>query len=163
MLSKSVLFGSCLALVVGSVILPIFGTSRAVSAQTPNDLNTRALTILQQNCGNSGCHGGSDPYSFDVREPASLLAAKVVEVGNAAGSDLIGRLEAGVMPMGGYKGQAGVKLPSEYIQTLKQWIDAGGPQSASRPKNVQRQFIPESQVLAAITRDLESARSADRP
>jgi len=130
---------------------------------TPPDLNSRALTILQQNCGNLGCHGGPDPYSFDVRDPASLLAAKVIQSGDASGSELIRRLEAGIMPLGGYKGQRGAKLPAEDIQILRQWIDAGGPESARLQRRVQRPFISESQVLAAIIRDLLSAPEADRP
>src|SRR5262245_37425445 len=72
-----------------------------------------ALAILEQNCGNSGCHGGSNPYRFDVHNPATLLEAKVVQPGNAAGSEMIRRLEAGVMPLGGYNGQPGVKLPDQ--------------------------------------------------
>ena len=131
--------------------------------QTPADLNSKALTILQQNCGNLGCHGGPDRYSFDVRDPASLLAAKVIQSGNASGSELIRRLEAGIMPLGGYKGQRGVKLPAEDIQILRQWIDAGGPESPQLPRSVQRQFISESQLLAAIIRDLVSAPETDRP
>src|SRR2546425_3241356 len=132
-------------------------------SQTSPDLNSKAFSILQQNCGNSGCHGGADPYSFDVRDPASLLAAKVIQPGNATGSELIRRLEAGIMPLGGYKGQRGAKLPPEDIQILRQWIDAGGPELASRAVKLQRPFISESQVLAAIIRDLESASKADRP
>ena len=132
-------------------------------SQTSPDLNSKALSILQQNCGNSGCHGGADPYSFDLRDPASLLAAKVIQPGNATGSELIRRLEAGIMPLGGYKGQRGAKLPPEDIQILRQWIDAGGPELASRAVKLQRPFISESQVLAAIIRDLESASKADRP
>src|SRR5207237_6012716 len=81
--------------------------------QTPPELNSKALMILQQNCGNLGCHGGSDPYSFDVRDPASLLAAKVIQAKNASGSELIRRLEAGIMPLVDYKGQRGAKLPDE--------------------------------------------------
>src|SRR5438093_10757552 len=123
--------------------------------QTSPDLNSKALTILQENCG--GCHGGSDPYSFDVRDPASLLAAKVIEPGNASGSELIRRVEAGIMPLGG------AKLPAEDIQILRQWIDAGGPEAARLAGRVQRQFISESQVLAAIIRDLASAPEGDRP
>src|SRR5437867_578536 len=123
--------------------------------QAQPELNSRALTILQENCG--GCHGGPDPYSFDVRDPASLLAARVIQSGNASGSELIRRVEAGIMPLGG------AKLPAEDIQILRQWIDAGGPESARLPRTVQRQFISESQVLAAIIRDLESAAEADRP
>src|SRR5262249_6266600 len=46
---------------------------------------------------------------------------------------------------------------------LRQWIDAGGPESARLPRSVQRQFISESQLLAAIIRDLVSAPDADRP
>src|SRR5262245_16741679 len=79
------------------------------------------------------------------------------------GSELIRRLEAGIMPLGGYKGQRGAKLPAEDIQILKQWIDAGGPESARLPRSVQRPFISESQVLATIIRDLVSAPEADRP
>src|SRR5207244_12503177 len=123
-LSRSVLLRSCLVLVPVSLFLSAFRGF----GQTSPDLNSRALTILQQNCGNSGCHGGADPYSFDVRDPASLLAAKVIQPGNATGSELIRRLEAGIMPLGGYKGQRGAKLPPEDIQILRQWINAGGPE-----------------------------------
>jgi hypothetical protein len=66
------------------------------------------------------------------------------------------RVEAGIMPLGGYKGQPGAKLPSEDIEILRQWIDAGGPGKSRRP------FIAESQVLDAIDRDLESANVSDR-
>jgi hypothetical protein len=147
------------------VILPIslFLLTAKGFGQAPPDLNSNALTILQQNCGNLGCHGGPDPYSFDIRDPASLLAARVIQSGNASGSELIRRLEAGIMPLGGYKGQRGVKLPAEDIQILREWIDAGGPESARLPRTVQRQFISESRVLAAILRDLVSTPEADRP
>jgi len=146
------------------VLVPIslfLSAFRGLGQNSP-DLNSKALTILQQNCGNSGCHGGADPYSFDVRDPASLLAARVIQSGNATGSELIRRLEAGIMPLGGYKGQRGAKLPPEDIQLLRQWIDAGGPELASRAVKVQRPFISESQVLAAIIQDLQSAPEADR-
>ena len=145
------------------LLISLFLLASEGFGQTPPDLNSKALTILEQNCGNLGCHGGPDPYSFDVRDPASLLTAKVIQSGNASGSELIRRLEAGIMPLGGYKGQRGVKLPAEDIQILRQWIDAGGPESARLPRSVQRQFISESQVLAAIVRDLVSAPEADRP
>ena len=144
-----------------TVLIILFLLASNGFAQTPPDLNSKALTILEQNCG--GCHGGSDPYSFDVRDPASLLVARVIQSGNASGSELIRRLEAGIMPLGGYKGQRGVKLPAEDIQILREWIDAGGPESARLPRRVQRQFISESQVLTAIIRDLVSAPEADRP
>src|SRR5207247_10628721 len=136
---------------------------RRGSARLTPRVQARALPFRQQNCGDSGCHGGADRYSFDVRDPASLLAAKVIQSGDASGSELIRRLEAGIMPLGGYKGQRGAKLPAEDIQILRQWIDAGGPESARLPRRVQRPFISESQVLAAIIRDLLSAPEADRP
>ncbi len=145
------------------LLISLFLLASEGFGQTPPDLNSKALTILEQNCGNLGCHGGPDPYSFDVRDPASLLAARVIQSGNASGSELIRRLEAGIMPLGGYKGQRGAKLPAEDIQILRQWIDAGGPESARLPRRVQRPFISESQVLAAIIRDLLSAPEADRP
>src|SRR5437016_13388079 len=158
LLRRVLLRGGFVLLPMSVMLLQFHGFS-----QTSPDLNSKALSILQQNCGNSGCHGGADPYSFDVRDPASLLAAKVIQPGNATGSELIRRLEAGIMPLGGYKGQRGAKLPPEDIQILRQWIDAGGPESARLPRSVQRQFISESQVLAAIIRDLASAPEADRP
>src|SRR5438046_2048005 len=145
------------------LLISLFLSASRGFGQTPPELNSKALTILQQNCGNLGCHGGPDPYSFDVRDPASLLAAKVIQSGNASGSELIRRLEAGIMPLGGYRGQRGAKLPAEDIQLRRQWIDAGGPESARLPPRVQRPFISESQVLAAIIRDLLSAPEADRP
>src|SRR5205823_1260374 len=85
--------------------------------QTSPDLNSKALTILQENCG--GCHGGPDPYSFDVRDPASLLAARVIPSANASVSELIRRLDAGIMPFRGYKGQRRAKLPSADIHILR--------------------------------------------
>src|SRR5262245_32907876 len=92
--------------VVGALLL--IGRSVPSSAQeSRSDLPAKALAILENNCGNSGCHGGADPYSFDVRDPATLIEAKVILSGKAAESGLIKRLEAGVMPLGGYKGQAG--------------------------------------------------------
>jgi hypothetical protein len=126
------------------------------------DTSLRAFAILEENCANSGCHGGSNPYSFDARNPASLLAARVVEPGSAARSELIRRVDAGAMPMGGYKGQAGVKLPDADIQTLKRWIDQGAPTPVRSAANA-RPFLSESEVLASIIQDLEATPKADRP
>src|SRR5207253_1081319 len=66
------------------LLISLFLSASRGFGQTPPELNSKALTILQQNCGNLGCHGGPDPYSFDVRDPASLLAAKVIQAGNAS-------------------------------------------------------------------------------
>src|SRR5262245_1030228 len=124
-------------------------------------LQVEPLTILQQNCGNAGCHGGASAYSFDVFSPASLEAAGVVQPGKANSSELIRRLEAGEMPLGGYKGQRGAKLPPEYIKTLKEWIDAGArPPAVSA--SAARRFIPEREIIKAIENDLDAAPPNDR-
>ena len=94
-------------------------------AETPTDTASQAIEILQQNCGSSGCHGGPGGYRFNVHDPGSLLTAKVVEPGNAAASELIQRVEAGIMPLGGYQRQRGVKLPVQDIRVLRAWIDSG--------------------------------------
>jgi hypothetical protein len=139
-----------------------FSFMASTRAQTTSDTDSQAVQILQQNCGNASCHGGPSGYSFDVYDPASLIAAKVVEPGNAAGSELIQRVEAGIMPMGGYRGQRGVKLPAESIQVLRLWIGAGAhvPALSSPPP---RRFISEAQVSASIIRDLDFAPETDRP
>src|SRR5437667_7835679 len=103
-----------------------------------DDTALKAISILEQNCGNSGCHGGPDAYSFNVHIPSSLIEAKVVAPGNAADSELIRRVEAGIMPLGGYEGQPGAKLPPEDIQTLRQWIDAGALSPIDRVPSARR-------------------------
>jgi hypothetical protein len=127
------------------------------------DTADKAISILEQNCGNSGCHGGPDAYSFDVHIPSTLIEAKVLQPGNAADSELIRRVEAGIMPLGGYKGQLGAKLPLEDIETLRKWIDAGALNPAARASPAGRPFVSESQILIAILNDLWSAADQDRP
>ena len=145
-----------------AITLPFLSFLFPTRAQTTSDTDSQAVQILRQNCGNASCHGGPGGYSFDVYDPASLIAAKVVEPGNAAGSELIQRVEAGIMPMGGYRGQRGVKLPAENVQVLRAWIDAGAhvPTASAPPP---RRFVSEAQVTASIIRDLESASETDRP
>jgi len=75
---------------------------------------------------------------------------------------MIRRLEAGVMPLGGYNGQRGAKLPEEEIQALRAWVGAGAL-APPRRGDVARPFISESQVLHAIVQDLEAAPKANRP
>src|SRR5215469_11992731 len=110
MLSNTILFIGLLAL--GS---PVSSTA------------DQAVAVLQQNCGNESCHGGPDAYRFDVGNPSTLVEAGVVKPGRSADSEVIRRVEAGIMPLGGYKGQPGVKLPREDIRILREWIDAGAP------------------------------------
>src|SRR3954452_9081735 len=83
-----------------------------------SDLSDKALSILEQNCGNDSCHGGPDAYRFDVRRPETLVDAQVIKPGRSSDSELIHRVEAGIMPLGGYRGQPGAKLPSNDIQVL---------------------------------------------
>ena len=162
MLSKSVLLWACAVfLTVG--VFPFALSIPRTLAQGSEDVSLKALEILEHNCGSSGCHGGPSPTSFNVRNPASLLSAGVVLSGDAEGSELIRRVETGAMPLGGYKGRPGTKLPAEDIQALRRWIDAGGPALGTPARCVRRRFIPESQVLAAINRDLESTPRGDRP
>ena len=84
MLSNTVLFISLIAL--GS---PVPSTS------------DQALTVLQENCGNENCHGGPDAYRFDVGHPSTMIEAGVVKPGRAADSEVIRRVEAGIMPASG--------------------------------------------------------------
>src|SRR5262245_52879553 len=146
-------------LIAAMLFLPL--SAALLDAENSTEAALRVTAILEQNCANAGCHGGADAYHFDVRNPSTLLDAKVIQPGNAGGSEMIRRLEAGLMPLGGYKGQPGVKLPETDIQELKRWIDAGAP-LPPRPSIVARPFIPESQILAAIIRDLKVAPKADR-
>jgi hypothetical protein len=152
---------AALGIAVAMIILGSLGPGSS-AAEDSSTLASKAAGILQQNCGNSGCHGGADPYSFDVRSIPTLRDAKVIEPGNAAKSDLILRVEAGVMPLGGYKGQAGAKLPAADIETLKQWIAAGAPDPGQVAVKA-RPFISEATVLGSILRDLELASDRDRP
>src|SRR5262249_1956331 len=101
------------------VALPFLSFMLPMHAQTSADAASQAVRILQQNCGNTSCHGGPGGYSFDVYDPNSLLAAEVVKPGDASGSELIQRVQTGIMPMGGYRGQRGVKLPAEDVQVLR--------------------------------------------
>jgi hypothetical protein len=149
--------GVALAVIVMGPFRP--GSS---AAQESDAVALKAIGILQQNCGSSGCHGGADPYSFDVRNLPTLVEAKVLEPGKAAKSEIVLRLEAGVMPLGGYKGQAGAKMPDADIKILKQWIDAGAPDPGHRVAKVARPFVSEPAVLSTILRDLESASDRDR-
>src|SRR5215467_3581535 len=146
MLSNTILFIGLLAL--GS---PVSSTA------------DQALTVLQQNCGNESCHGGPDAYRFDVGNPSTLVEAGVVKPGRSADSEVIRRVEAGIMPLGGYKGQPGAKLPLEDIRILREWIDAGAPVPAGYSAASRRPFVSEREILVAIVNDLESANEADRP
>src|SRR5215470_2753557 len=146
MLSNTILFIGLLAL--GS---PLSSTA------------DQALTVLQQNCGNESCHGGPDAYRFDVGNPSTLVEAGVVKPGRSADSEVIRRVEGGIMPLGGYKGQPGAKLPPEDIRILRDWIDAGAPIPAERSTSSRRPFVSESQILEAILNDLQSAHQDERP
>jgi hypothetical protein len=146
MLSNTILFIGLLAL--GS---PVSSTA------------DQALTVLQQNCGNESCHGGPDAYRFDVGNPSTLVEAGVVKPGRSADSEVIRRVEAGIMPLGGYKGRPGVKLPREDIQILREWIDAGAQVPAGHSAASRRPFVSEPGILVAILNDLESVNEADRP
>ncbi|HEX4998045.1 MAG TPA: hypothetical protein VFY29_07460, partial [Terriglobia bacterium] len=141
------------------VLLLILG---ARASQSPDADASNAAALLSANCATSGCHGGPGAYSFDATDPQTLIDAKVILPGNASGSEVISRLETGAMPMGGYQGKPGVKLPDADIQTLRRWIDSGAhlPAPAARPAG--RPFISESNLLSAIARDLEGAPEADR-
>jgi hypothetical protein len=141
-------------------VLLAFLLSLGISGPSTAD---KAFSVLQLNCANDGCHGGPDAYSFDVGNPSTLIEARVVQPGKSSNSELIRRVEAGIMPLGGYKGRPGVKLPAEDIQTLREWIDAGAPIPAVRSPAASRPFISESEILAAILNDLESANGSDIP
>ena len=123
----------------------------------------QAFAVLQQNCGNDSCHGGPDAYRFDVRNPSTLVKTGVVKPGRSADSEVIRRVEAGIMPLGGYKGRPGAKLPPEDIRILREWIDAGAPVPAEYSAASRRRFVSEPEILVAILNDLESANEADRP
>jgi hypothetical protein len=146
MLSNTVLFIGLLAL--GS---PVPSTA------------DQAFSVLQQNCGSDSCHGGPDAYRFDVGNLLTLVEAGVVKPGRSAESEVIRRVEAGIMPLGGYKGRSGAKLPPEDIRILREWIDAGAPVPAGHSAASRRPFISESQILQTIVNDLQSAHEADRP
>jgi hypothetical protein len=146
MLSNTILFIGLLAL--GSPVPPTAD---------------QAFTVLQQNCGNESCHGGPDAYRFDVGNPSTLVEAGVVKPGRSVDSEVIRRVEAGIMPLGGYKGRSGAKLPAEDIRILREWIDAGAPVPAGHSAASRRPFVSESQILGAILNDLQSAHEADRP
>jgi hypothetical protein len=146
MLSNTVLFIGLLAL--GS---PVPSTA------------DQAFSVLQQNCGSESCHGGPDAYRFDVGNLLTLVEAGVVKPGRSAESEVIRRVEAGIMPLGGYKGRSGAKLPPEDIRILREWIDAGAPVPAGHSAASRRPFISESQILQTIVNDLQSAHEADRP
>jgi hypothetical protein len=130
-------------------------------AQVSDDGAARAEVVLQENC--AMCHGGAGAYRFDVNNLASLVEAKVIRPGNADGSEMIQRLESGAMPLGGYKGQPGVKLPEADLQTLRKWIDAGAQTPAPRDRLARRPFISESETLMFILRDLDAAPRENRP
>jgi hypothetical protein len=130
-------------------------------ASQDSDLGGVAIQILRRNCGSAGCHAGPDPYSFDVGDPATLVSAGVIVPGDPAGSELIRRIESGAMPLGGYQGRPGTKLPLRDIDILRRWIAAGGPRATTNSA-ARRPFMHEADVLRAITRDLESASPRDR-
>jgi hypothetical protein len=134
----------------------------AVAATPGPDTAEKALSILEQNCGNDSCHGGPDAYRFDVRVPASLIDAGAIKPGQSANSELVRRVEAGIMPLGGYKGRPGTKLPAEDIRILREWIDEGAPAPAGSQSSARRPFISESEIVSAIFRDLQSANATDR-
>jgi hypothetical protein len=123
----------------------------------------QAFTVLQQNCGSENCHGGPDAYRFDVGNLSTLVEAGVVKPGRSADSEVIRRVETGIMPLGGYKGRSGAKLPPEDVRILREWIDAGAPVPASHSAAVRRPYVSESQILGAILNDLQAADEADRP
>jgi len=131
-------------------------------SQPPDELAAKAFAVLEANCANSGCHGGPGYYRFDVKDPSTLRAAKVIQAGNSGDSEVIRRVEAGTMPLGGYKGQPGTKLPAVDIATLRRWIDAGAPAVPATLVEA-RPFVSERQLLAGILGDLRAAPARDRP
>jgi hypothetical protein len=145
-----------------AVALPV--THGRSLAQSADEIAVKAFAVLETNCANAGCHAGPGYYSFDVKDPSTLSVAKVIQAGKADDSEMIRRVESGAMPLGGYKGQAGTKLPAADIAVLRRWIDAGAPAPAVvAPIAEARPFISEQQLLMAIRRDLQAAPARDRP
>jgi hypothetical protein len=158
--TKSLVVGVGMALAV--VALPVT-RGRSFAQPAADEIAVNAFAVLETNCANAGCHAGPGHYSFDVKEPPTLRAAKVIQAGNADDSEIIRRVESGAMPLGGYKGQVGTKLPAADIAILRRWIDAGAPAPAVvAPIAQARPFISERQLLKAIQRDLQAAPPRDR-
>src|SRR4030095_9420427 len=161
--TRSLVLGVGMALAV--VALPV--TQGRSLTQPADEIAVKAFAVLETNCANAGCHAGPGYYSFDVKDPSTLRVAKVIQAGIADDSEMIRRVESGAMPLGGYKGQAGTKLPAADIAALRRWIDAGAPAPASAIVVARvaeaRPFISERQLLMAIERDLQAARARDRP
>jgi hypothetical protein len=173
--------GAC-ALVVAGLVGTALTAPRPLAAQQAApapSLAQRARAVLEKNCATSGCHGNERPYKFNVLKRETLVAEKVVVPKSAATSELVKRLVTGSMPLGGYQGKAGQKLPAAEIQLLRAWIDAGAPdgsptavitapaKAAALPEPekppVKRTFVSEAQVLRTIIQDLSRADERIRP
>lgn len=114
-------------------------------------------TIFQARCSGSGCHGGSNPISFDVNAPAGTLHAalvnatplnpaavqsgqKLVDPGHPYNSFLLKKIGSNnfdpyisLLPAEGnhMPGGAQPSLAKHEIELVRQWIIAGAPATGS--------------------------------
>ena len=88
------------------------------------------LPIFQANC--LVCHGENlRQNGLDLRTRASVLkggeTGPAIVPGSAARSLLFEKVSSGVMPVGEKK------LSTQEIETIRGWIDAGGPKQGEKP------------------------------
>jgi mono/diheme cytochrome c family protein len=148
--------GSARALVPWSGLIAVlsWGTVRAA---TPEELATKAETILRKNCYR--CHGqnGNDEGGFNyVLDPKRLIAEKKIEPSQSALSELIRRIEKGEMPPEGESPRPG----PEGLAVLKEWVDAGGPPFGGPLPT--REFISNEEIVHRIHEDLKKKTPLDQ-
>jgi hypothetical protein len=139
--------------ILSSVSLVLF-TTLCFNAHAQSTL-TRVHSILQTNCGGSGCHGGSNPLVFDVSGTATdfyndvvgvmatnpyakdTLGHKLVDPGYPSRSFLLRKIAHGLspdlalkQPFEGANMPSGLtKLDDAEIELVRQWIQFGAPQT----------------------------------
>ena len=82
------------------------------------DLEAGALDVLDRHC--RSCHTGPDSSGgFDVLDFPALLSGGLIQAGDAAGSPLWQRMDAGEMP----PEMVGVRPAAAERQAVRAWID----------------------------------------
>jgi len=112
-----------IALLAGT-LLSACGTQASSQSGTPGvvSFSQDVLPILQGNC--SRCHGDSrQSGGLDLSSYTSMMAGgrtgASILPGDAANSLLVQMIASGKMP------KSGLKLSSQQIQTITDWINAG--------------------------------------
>ena len=109
------------------------------------------LPIFQANC--LVCHGENlRQNGLDLRTRDSVLrggeTGPAIVPGSAARSLLLEKVSSGVMPVGEKK------LTAQEIETIRSWIDAGGPKQGENPEALKEQLnakqVTEREIMVTI-------------